>query len=162
MKKLVLILLTSYFINGSGFSQVVFPEVISTFGGSVKNSMAEFTWTVGEPLYQTVSADNSILTQGFNQITKISTDTAITLAPDVDIIAFPNPTSATLQVKIQSEKFKGYQLEILDAQGRSLSFTELGSNQVPIDMSGFSGGLYFLKITDKGKLIKVIKIQKIK
>jgi hypothetical protein len=74
---------------------------------------------------------------------------------DLDI--FPNPTQNVVHIKQQ--KAKNIRVEVIDATGK-LVFTTTGQNQLTtIDLSGYTNGLYFIKVSsDKGfKVTKVIK-----
>lgn len=65
MKKLIFIIFLLIF-NGV-FSQTIERKVIPSSGGYFKNNSLEVTYTIGEPVIETFSANNYLLTQGFNQ-----------------------------------------------------------------------------------------------
>ncbi|HOY39504.1 MAG TPA: hypothetical protein PLK75_09415, partial [Bacteroidales bacterium] len=98
MKKAVLIALTVVASNLL-FSQ----EVISNAGCSAENQSISVNYTIGEPIVETFNSDDFVVTQGFNQ--PIITITAVEIAqcPDFSIQIFPNPTSTTLEVLVESE-----------------------------------------------------------
>jgi hypothetical protein len=47
--------------------QTLTPEVISSSGGYFDNTNASLSWTLGEPVIETLTETNAILTQGFHQ-----------------------------------------------------------------------------------------------
>lgn len=53
----------------SSYSQ----EVISTAGEHYENSNGSISWTIGEPVIETLESTNNYLTQGFHQPTVIPT-----------------------------------------------------------------------------------------
>lgn len=160
MKKLSLLGTVYILVQMTLSGQTVFPEVFSSFGGAARNTNVDLTFTLGEPLYETVTNNSSILTQGFNQISKV---TGVDALPTFDfvILAYPNPTASIINLKIQSDKFNGLDLSLMDVQGRVLLVKPIKTNLESINLTGFAGGIYFLKLTNKGKLVNIIKIQKI-
>ena len=48
-------------------------EVISTTGEHYENSNGSISWTIGEPVIETLGSNNNYLTQGFHQPTVIPT-----------------------------------------------------------------------------------------
>lgn len=161
IQRLSFIGLLFIFIQLSAFAQVAFPEVISSFGGTAQNASVHLTFTLGEPLYETATNSFSILTQGFNQISSKATDVNELQTTNLTILAYPNPTSNILNLTIHADKFNGCDLLIMDIQGRTLMSQNIKSVHEPINLAAFSAGIYFLKLMDKGKLVKIIKIQKI-
>ncbi len=56
-------------LMASSYSQ----EVISTTGEHYENSNGSISWTIGEPVIETLGSNNNYLTQGFHQPTVIPT-----------------------------------------------------------------------------------------
>ncbi len=73
-----------------------------------------------------------------------------------EIKVFPNPTNSTININ-GNNTIKT--IELYDNQGRVLVTKEVNANQTNLDISGYTNGVYFVKITtDAGiKLEKVIK-----
>ncbi len=74
-----------------------------------------------------------------------------------DFKVYPNPTQNVVHIKQQ--KAKNIIVEVVDATGK-LILSTTGKNQLTtIDLSGFTNGLYFIKVSsDEGfKVTKVIK-----
>jgi len=69
------------------------------------------------------------------------------------ITVFPNPTTGKLFV--QSSMFKVQSVEIYDVMGKMQKSIKAEEQNVVIDISGFSNGIYFLKINNK--TLKIIK-----
>ncbi len=75
-----------------------------------------------------------------------------------DIIAFPNPTTGLVNLKI-SEIGADVNIQLFDVVGNKLMEKSAQSNLEQIDLENFSSGVYFLHITKdmKKKTIKIVK-----
>lgn len=79
-----------------------------------------------------------------------------------DISVFPIPTNDFLNIKIENSFVEDFKLSIYDLTGRELYYQSyLNSSSVikPIDVSSFSSGIYYLKISsaDKRFIKKIIR-----
>jgi len=140
MKKLLL-LIWILLLASTTFAQ----EVVSSAGKTEQNSGYEVSWTIGEPVINTLSTGSAILTQGFHQsklvITKIDQ-----LADLKELITvFPNPTHQFALVRFnQLPANKSYQ--IFDLSGKILEAKPINAKDTQIDLTGFANGSYLLKI----------------
>ncbi len=75
-----------------------------------------------------------------------------------DIIAFPNPTTGLVNLKI-SEIGADANIQLFDLVGNKLMEKSVESHVEQIDLENFSSGVYFLHITKdmKKKTIKIVK-----
>jgi hypothetical protein len=65
------------------------------------------------------------------------------------ISIFPNPTSKNINIELENETFK---VELLNQIGQVVYTSKEASNKTNIDLSNFSKGLYFLKISTENKV----------
>ena len=73
-------------------------------------------------------------------------------------MVYSDPTSATINVDMQSAATGYSSLMVLDAEGRQVmkENTEISSNNLKLDVSGLASGMYFLRISyKKGTLLDV-------
>ncbi|MFK8045787.1 MAG: T9SS type A sorting domain-containing protein [Crocinitomicaceae bacterium] len=78
---------------------------------------------------------------------------AVDNTPAFDCKVFPNPTSDFLS--ISSQELNEAHIEIVDMTGRLIASKLVNSNQVKIDVSEFTSGIYFVRITDsKGDTVQ--------
>jgi hypothetical protein len=113
----------------------------------------------------TLTSDNLVLTQGFQQPQLTGTGMPDEMELDWKVNAFPNPVQDQLNISIRLGKPVDLNLAIIDLTGKTLLIKKL--DRIPadfdfsIDFSGFFNGIYFLKIqtTDK-RYSRIIKIQK--
>ncbi len=162
MKKTLLLFYLVLF-SSLGFSQVLYPEVYSCFGGHSTGTNIQLTWTAGEPLYETATNENSILTQGFNQVrTIISTD----IQPDPvneEIQIYPNPCKDKIWITYSFTNENRTLLKIFDISGSLLDVKQLESGKKEINIEGLPSGIYIIKVLNaQGKTVKTDKIVKTK
>ncbi|MBW8051860.1 MAG: T9SS type A sorting domain-containing protein [Cytophagales bacterium] len=164
MRKILLILSGILFCF-TGISQSVSPEVYATSGDHYTGTNAQLSWTIGEPVIETVSNTNNIITQGFHQTNYDIT--SIKENPDLgfNISVFPNPISNTLQININGDvDNSNLKIELTDITGKILTNEKIAGTVITyqLNMREYATGSYFLKITtEKGKLINSYKIQKV-
>lgn len=135
-------------------------EVVSTAGESKTNSGHEVSWTIGEPVINTLSTGNVILTQGFHQ-TKL-TITAINEIADLknQISVFPNPTHQFAVITFYEIPEKNT-YKIYDLSGKIIESKKIKSTETKIDLTQFAQGTYLLTIIrTNGDPIQTFKIIK--
>ena len=134
-------------------------EVISSSGSSFENSDARLSWTLGEPVIETFTSDQSVLTQGFQQ-SKL-TVTAINQISDnsIRIKVYPNPV--TSQLTIETGKNEKFNFSLIDLNGKVLIKKEVKEFVETVDMQAFIPGSYFLTVfSNNGKQLQTFKVIK--
>jgi hypothetical protein len=146
---------------GYGGSPTLKPDVVTTTGGYYANSAGSLSWTMGEPISETVSDSNNTLTQGFQQGSYFVVSVVDELAkPSINISVYPNPVSSLLNIKSNSSD--PLRAELVDLQGRTVYEQVFENGQGQIDISNRSDEMYILGVYDNnGNRIKVFKIQKV-
>ena len=151
-----LILTSSFILFGIFLIQA--QEVVSSGGEYFENTNISISWTLGEPVTETISDENNILTQGFQQ-SKLSTSEIFSLNSDIfDIKLFPNPTKDF--INLITEKYKNLSFCISDSNGKLLSEGKIISENTEIPVSNFPAAIYFLKISNNNQIIKIFQIVK--
>jgi hypothetical protein len=164
MKSVVLSFMFLILWNFS-FSQSLSPTLISSAGAYAAAGDITLSYSLGEIAVTTLTSDNLVLTQGFQQPQLTGTGMPDEMKLDWKVNAFPNPVQDRLNISIRLGKPVEMNLEIIDLTGKKILIKKLG--RIPadfdhsIDFSGFVKGIYFLKIqtTDK-KYSRIIKLQK--
>jgi len=168
MKSLIIILIASC-LSSFGFAQSITPEVISSGGGDSSNSNVSLSWTVGEPVVETVVGSNAQITQGFHQshFEIISVEEHAELG--YNILVYPNPVTDALKVEMNytgtlpAPEDTEFNLVLTDLAGKLLSVENIkNTNEHIIPMHDYANGQYILQITgiDGGlhKSVQVIKL----
>lgn len=137
------------------------PDVVTTTGGYYANSTGSLSWTMGEPISETVTDTSNTLTQGFQQGAYSVVSVVDELAqPTINISVYPNPVNSLLNIK--SDSNDPFRAEVIDLQGNIVYEQAFENGQGQIDLSSFSDTMYLLGVYDKdGNRIKVFKIQKV-
>ena len=149
--------------------QSIAPEVNATSGGHYTGTNAQLSWTIGEPVIETTSNTNNIITQGFHQTNYDITSIEESLDLGYNISVFPNPVSDILQISISGADNTTFHLcilkmELMDITGKILINEKIagttGNHQ--LNLNEYAPGSYFLRITnEKEQLINSYKIQKL-
>ena len=148
-----------------GLSNLQAQETITTSGGEASGSGGTVSYTIGQVFYTTQTGTNgNAVAQGVQQPYEISVVIGIPEAKGInlEVSAYPNPTTNYLQLKVNSEKLESLTYQLYDMQGKLLQNKKLTAKQTQIDMSTYVTSTYFVKVLDNNKEIKVFKIIKTK
>ena len=147
-------------------AQSLSPTVVSSFG---KFSMAagfSLSASGGEPMTETFSSANNILTQGFQQPNRIGTGITELNEDGFVVKYFPNPTAEFLTIQFHSENRDDFIISINDLLGRKLNLTSeqahTGNKIVKtFQLTELPSAYYYLTIENtKDEIIKTFPIIK--
>ena len=142
------------------FSKTKAQEVIATSGNHYENNEIQISWTLGEPVIETLSNENSTLTQGFHQSKLIVTAINEVSVPGVNITAYPNPTSDILKVEVKNVSGQDLIYTLYSPDGRMLVQKQMESDISEIPMYNYVSATYFLKVSSSNTVLKTFKIVK--
>lgn len=164
----------SIFISNYTFCQKLSPEIISSAGDISKTASVSLEWTLGETVIESSKTANKYYTQGFHQsflkVTSIFPANSESLASDFNMIVFPNPVKAILEIKISTENLQQDEIGKVDlflidilGQQRLVQKTNEKAGSTFVDMTDFPSGTYFIKAQkENGILLKSFKIIKVR
>ena len=137
-------------------------DAILTSGGDASGSGGSFSYSVGQIVYTTVIGSNGSMAQGVQQPFEISAVLGVDdlLGINLSLVAYPNPTTDFLNLTIANLNYKNLSYQLFDINGRLLAQKKLENNNNEITMKQFPSALYFLKIFNNQKLVKLFKIIK--
>lgn len=137
-------------------------ETLSTSGAEATGSGGSVSYTIGQVFYTANTGTNGSVSQGTQQPFEISVVTGIKEAEKISLqcIAYPNPTTEFLTLKIESYEVENLKYEIFDINGKLLQSQKIESIETEISMKNYVSGNYFLKITNGNSEIKKFKIIK--
>lgn len=137
-------------------------QLIMSSGGNASGPGGSASYSVGQLLTTTASGTNGSAAHGMQQPYEISIITAINPAEEIiiDLLVYPNPVSNGITLK--SEYFLNRELlcQIFDSYGMLTAVKQIVDEETNVDMSNYLSGTYFIKIIEKTKTIKTIKIIK--
>lgn len=160
----VLLILTCFSLD----AQKVPRKLVSVSGDKVKSEGYYISWSVGEPVVNTLTSGSFMLTQGFQQPSLKSTAPPPPLPDDDFIDVYPNPVRDNLTVLFAIKKIQAYRIEVIAMDGRKLvvrniNFDESMFWEEKVDFSDFSQGIYLVRIfSHNGRIDRLFKIEKIK
>lgn len=165
IKKRFFLLLSVFAFSAITKAQSTIPDVIATDGGYDTSSVGSISYTIGEPISETFSTTNNILTQGFQQPTTVVVTSIPEISSDGNIFAYPNPVSADLILDFAKMNEGDYTIEIIDMVGKLISKSNLKINASvfieKINLSNYDNGVYIFKITNTNnasiKSFRIIK-----
>jgi hypothetical protein len=144
----------------TGFGKITAQEVLTTAGDSYTNANGSVSYTIGEPVIETFTGGNNILTQGFQQTNLLVTSIDEFPGLDYEISAFPNPAAEFVKLKIGKENIAGMQYMLYDLNGNLLIKNTLEGTETEIPFIYLSPAEYILKVSDNNKEVKSFKIVK--
>ncbi|MEL0454882.1 T9SS type A sorting domain-containing protein [Flavobacteriaceae bacterium SZ-1-7] len=159
MKSFKLNALLFFFATGV-FAQ----QATLTSGGTGVGTGGSSNYTVGQILYTSQTGTNgNKISEGVQQPYEISTVLSVAEAKGISLefLAYPNPTSSNLIVKVENYTNQNLQYQIYNVNGSLLQTIEAnGVRESIINMESYPKAVYFLKVIEGKKEIKVFKIIK--
>lgn len=143
--------------------QVFNPEVIASAGDYAMGSNSGMSWTIGEPVSNTVADDRIVMSQGFQQGSAVY----ITGLMDVTFVVevFPVPAKDLVNLRITSTTEEtSLMIQLYDVLGNEVfrDFSDYIFYNTQIPVWSYSTGMMLLKVTDlKKQQYKSFKIMKV-
>jgi hypothetical protein len=158
MKTFLIILWLQFFVVLNSSAQ----SVISASGNNAAGTGGSVSYTIGQNVYSTITGTNGTVSQGVQQPIEISLVTGIQDATAIilEIYVYPNPASDFVKLAIENYEIEGLIYQLYNIEGEKVQVNKIESKETLIPIKDLLTGVYFLKITDRGKEIKVFKIIK--
>lgn len=158
MRKLILII-NIPLIFGSFTLQA--QQVISSAGKYFKQKNAEISWTIGEPVIETLSNKSVILTQGYQQGYISSNYTKDLIIEGLRLDIFPNPTAETLNLHVKNRDLNKLKFFLHNLEGKIISHGSIESSLTKIDLYRYSNGVYLLRVVqESGEAVQSFRVVK--
>lgn len=144
-RQYVVLVIISFFFNNQIFSQ----STITTSGGDFKSDKNSFSFTVGQILTSqdlskstSLFGENVILSHGVQQVFLQTCDRST----KVEIIATPNPSSGIVTLNLINWDEKEIQYHVFDTLGKSILSSSISDDQLRLDLSFLSSGMYIISL----------------
>jgi hypothetical protein len=150
------------FLLGLGFTGLQAQEAITTSGGDGSGGGGSVSYTIGQIVYTTNTGSNGTVAQGVQQPFEISVVTAVEEAKDIslDFVVYPNPATDFVILKTGSYEADNLSYQLFDIRGHLLENNKIQGTETNISMQNRLPSIYFLKVIDTNKVIKIFKIIK--
>jgi len=135
-------------------------NVIATSGNCFSTENGSISWTLGDVFISTYINNSFVLLQGFHQpwdaVSENMDNIESCFADGIKV--FPNPVSD--HTIVQTDRFEGLYYVLYNFEGRVLQEKVFQSDRTLINFSNLPPSLYFLKIVNMDKELKIFKIIK--
>lgn len=150
-----------YFILFTSFCFLSKAQEVSSSGGEDFISQNyQVSWTLGEPVTETCSSANCIITQGEQQPKLILTSIQEDLRASITINAYPNPVKDYINIHAENSGDEDISYYLYGLDSRIITSGKLNGNNTRIKMSHYVPSTYILKVTYKNKALRTFKIMK--
>lgn len=122
-------------------------DLISTGGDFFQKPSGSISFTIGEPIIETVGVGKHVITQGFQQSTRPVMPTGYNELEDIAISVFPNPTTDIINIELSEERSLDYQL--FDLNGVLMQEDKISMIQTTISLINYAPSIYILKLVEK-------------
>ena len=143
-------------------STVMAQEAISATGGNASGSGGSVSYSIGQVAYQTHTGTGGSVTEGVQQPYEILVVTGIEegLGINLSVLAYPNPTTDFLNLKIENYGNTNLSYQLFEMNGKRLKTEKITGNETSITMNNLVPATYFLKVIEGNKEIKTFRIIK--
>jgi ubiquitin len=140
-------------------------ESVNASGGNASGSGGSLSFSVGQVAYTSVVGSNGSLEEGVQHLYIISITTGTPKARNIQLSAFPNPTSNRLTLRINDELLSAGTIQKLayqlyDLNGKLLMNEQINCNETSIYLGFLQEATYFLKVIQDKNELKTFKIIK--
>jgi hypothetical protein len=142
-------------------------ESVNATGGNASGIGGSVSYSVGQVVCQTHSGTNGTVAEGVQQPYEISVITGIeeNKGINLSLTAYPNPTSDYLILNINADIKEIHDLPLMsyqlhDMQGKLLQSGIITANHARIATTNLAPAIYFVKVIQRGKVVKTFKIVK--
>lgn len=130
-------------------------------GGNATGTGGNVSYTIGQIAYNTQTAALGTVTQGVQQPIEIIALNGQEFANiKLEAIVYPNPTAATLTLKISDLSLENLSYEFFDMQGKTILQGKISNSETVFDLEKYPFATYLLKINSNAKPLKNFKIIK--
>jgi hypothetical protein len=145
---------------GMGLSTGLAQQALTASGGDASGIGGSAAYSVAQIIYTTNTGSSGSVAQGVQQPYEITITTGLTEAGiNINLSAYPTPTIDGLTLKVENyDKNMLYQL--FDITGKVLESNQVVANSTTIKMEHYANAIYFLKVTQNNKEIKIFKVIK--
>jgi len=141
MKHYLLILLFGLYA-----SSLQAQEVVTTAGSHGETTSGSLSWTVGEPVIETITDGTNTLTQGFQQSRLTVTTINDLKVPGIELSVYPNPTNSYLSIEVKTDKQRDLLLSLFDINGKLILQKKMAGNKQTIKMQNYKPATYILQV----------------
>lgn len=151
-----------FLLSSMSTQEISAQEIISVSGGYSNGDTGSVSYTIGQVIYCTNTGTNAYEVQGVQQPYSISvvTELEANKAVKIECSVYPNPMNNYLFLSVKNYKTENLTYQLYDNTGGKILNKKLDGSETIISFHNLVSAIYFLKITEFRKEIKVFKIIK--
>ncbi len=159
-KKHLLISLSLMFALGLYVAEA--QQTVSSAGASFTDANGSVSYSIGQLVYSAYDSEYGFIIEGVQLpwelfIPNVNIEeTAISLTA----LAYPNPSSDYLYLRIEEYPIDNLQYHLYNQSGKLLNSNKISDTETQISMKELPSAIYFISITNKQQEIKSFKIIK--
>lgn len=156
MKKLLLSILLGISLISAKAQQATVTSV-----GVASGINGNASYSIGQIVYSTNLGSTGTISQGIQQpyeIYTLGTDNFPNI--NLQMIVYPNPTTTSVNLKIEDLTSDSLEYQLFDLSGRIITNQKISQTETQISLENFPSATYFINISDNTKIIKLFKIIK--
>ena len=133
---------------------------VNAAGGTASGSGGSATYSVGQLVYTKVSGSSGSSSQGVQQPFEINTNGIEDNNISLNMLAFPNPVSSALNLRIENQNFDNLMYSVFDMNGSLQASQTIKNTNTSIAMDKLATGTYILKVSNNKSIVKSFTIIK--
>ena len=143
------------------YCQTTKPDVVTTAGGYDANATNKLSWTIGEPITETISNTGNQLTQGIQQGFWDITTVVDNTENRIKITLYPNPATDYVNLEMPFQENQVFTFQLYDLYGKCLQNQKIIAPITKINLNSYPVTVYILNIVSSDKkLLKSFKLLK--
>ncbi len=130
-------------------------------GGVASGGAGNISYSIGQVNYTAITGSTGNVNQGMQQAFEIFTLTGKELIRiNLQIMAYPNPTTSFVNLKIDGADFQGLSYQLIDLNGKEIQNQQINNAETNIQLENLFNANYLLKVNNNSTTIKIFKIIK--
>ena len=129
-------------------------------GGNVSSSGGSMSYSVGQVFSSIYQGDQGNIVEGYQQSYAVALLGGIDNQLETSLSVYPNPTVASLTLKIVDYKEDNLSYKMFDLKGNMIISQSINAAETLIDMKELPAAVYFISIVDKKDLLKTFRVIK--
>ena len=144
MRKLFILM----FLSAGLSAQSISKQVIAPLGGTVSNGNNQLSYTAGEIVIGSMTAEDGSFQLGNGYYPSLNLEVLSIDSPTTNLLVkiYPNPTKEAIYITHPTEQF--FEVRITDVSGKQILQTAHQIQQ-PLNVQRLTTGTYFITVTTK-------------
>lgn len=136
-------------------------ESLNSYGGNISGSDGSISQSIGQIFYKPIEGSNGAIYQGIQYDIQLENLNTNSNQFELSVMAFPNPSTTELNLKVSNTSSTELSYEIYDLLGHLVRSSSISKERTTINVENLPKALYLLNVLsfDK-KIIKSFKIIK--